>query len=389
MNAISNRIRFLIGVPEKYLAETDYSPEDLVLRHLCNLRSCLIENFTELNVEFRDNQKNIGEIEGIKQLVTTVRADNIKLSDHPGSLSRVIMEVNDEIAKRAELLFDDGEVPGEWLNNLFVIKDNSIDGVREVLRKYKKYRNVYPWQKYMNVNWALLEEEVRNQNVLFDDETLYNVLTILNTRKTTGVYDFIGQNQPIVVVDCENSDPQRLYNTLKPVLPLVRKIILINGTKGNMLWDEFVLFAQTQTKVEHVRIARLKEQKSLVDFQMVSQTCKEYYMNNARSFVFASSDSDIWALICAVPEADIFVISERCKSGDFLEDALTQQRIPFCYMEDQVADTTELMDSAMNREVAHFLAKGCDKRRAVLNAVSKLKVFPSEQEMNRLFEKEY
>ena len=58
-------------------------------------------------------------------------------------------------------------------------------------------------------------------------------------------------------------------------------------------------------------------------------------------------------------------------------------------MEDQVADTTELMDSAMNREVAHFLAKGCDKRRAVLNAVSKLKVFPSEQEMNRLFEKEY
>ncbi len=397
MNVISNRIRYLIGVPTKYLTETNYDQTDTEIRHLCILRSTIIANFTALNIEFRDNQKNIGDIDAIKELVKVVRADGNNLSDHPGSLSRVIMELNAAIASRIETIFPDNDddsesedaIPNEWLRRLFIMADNTIDGVREALRKYSNYKNVYPWQMYVNINFSSLEEEVRNQNIVFDDDTLLNVLKLVNQKRPWLLFDFIGVKQPVIVVDCENSDPQRLYNVLKPVFHWVQKVILINDTKGNMLWDEFVTFTRAQTKVEHIKIARLKEQKSLVDYKMVAKTCEEYYANKVRSFVLASSDSDIWALICSLPEAEIFVISEKCKSGDFLEDALTQKRIPYCYMDNMVPDTTELMDSAMDREVRHFLAKGCDKRRAVLNAISKLKIFPNQEDMDRFLNKEY
>lgn len=399
---LSLKIKYLIGVPSQYLNSCDSDlashPEWTVMRHLCSLRSKLIPEFTELNTEFREQQKPIGDINAIKELVETVRKDNIRLSDHPGSLSRVIMEVNNEIEYRIVDIFPDDDiaedeepsgVPMEWVRRLFIMQDNTIDGVRESLRKYKKYRNYYPWQMYMNVNFSLLEEDVRSKIIIANDRHLEYVLELLNKKRFWSIFDFVGVNCPVIVVDCENSDPQRLYSSLKPVLPWVNKIVLIDGTKTNMLWNEFVLFTQGTTKIAHIKTPRLKEQKSLVDYTMVAKTCEEYYVNNVRSFMLASSDSDIWALICSIPEANVFVAAERCKSGDFLEEALTQNHIPFAYMDDLVQDSTELMDSAMDREVPRFLAKGCDKKRAVLNAVSKLHIYPPESEMERLFNRDY
>lgn len=111
--------------------------------------------------------------------------------------------------------------------------------------------------------------------------------------------DFIGTNKDVVVVvDCENSDAQRLYDSWAFMKRFLRRIILVDDTHTNLMWDELVReYREADIPIEHDELPRLKEEKSLVDLRMVAKTCEEYYKNHVEHFILVTSDSDIWALI--------------------------------------------------------------------------------------------
>ena len=120
---------------------------------------------------------------------------------------------------------------------------------------------------------------------------------------------------------------------------------------------------------------------------MVAKTCEEFYKNDVKYFILVSSDSDLWALISSLPDAEIMVLAERCKSGDVFVETLTQHKIQRLFMEDIAEDSTELMDRVMHKEIDAVMAKSyIDVRRIVINAAQKLNLFLDKEVLDRYTE---
>ena len=178
---------------------------------------------------------------------------------------------------------------------------------------------------------------------------------------------------------------QRLYDSLDAVKGNLRKIILIDDTHTNLMWDELVReYREAGIIIEHDELPRLKEQKSLVDLRMVAKTCEEFYKNNVSHFILASSDSDIWALINSLPDADIMVLAEKCKCGDAFIEALTQHKIQRVFMEDVTAPSTSLMDRVMYKQIDKIMSKSfVDVRRIVISAAQNLNLFLDKETIDK------
>lgn len=377
-------IQFMLGVPEKYLPNMEKCSFLSKVRALCNLRSAIVGQFSEVNTA----HKNGDALTTIKETRNPAQMLAEKYNFTPNeqtSLSRIVMELNEAIDKEVNNVPTFENIPKEWVQELFHMPEgNTVEGVREAVKKFRKYSQSYPSRKYLNWDFAATPESLRAR--LFEsDASLLAMMRQQHANKAVQLFDFIGKSDKVdVIVDCENSDAQRLYNSLRVMLPHINKIIFVNDAHGNALWDEFERFAP-EVNIEHVKLNRLKEQKSLVDYTMVSKTFEEYYESDVRDFVLASSDSDIWALIMAIPTANVMVLSERCKSGDVLPNALTKSDIPFIFMEDVQTDSFEMMDAAMNRECTAQFAKTANWKKAVINSLKRLNIYPPEEKVQQYF----
>lgn len=189
-----------------------------------------------------------------------------------------------------------------------------------------RQQNKYPYQVY--INWSYMD----SGNILYNDKKFVSLLYEANEDYFTdlskvsdagnltkaGIYKFLDKSERVVVVvDCENSDPYKLYATLnnlnqEALLNKICKIILYDDIHTTSAWK--ILERFTQIPIEHVLIERIKENKSLVDIRLTTGTCREYYQNNVDSFILVSSDSGYWGLISAMPEVRFFVMveSEKC-----------------------------------------------------------------------------
>lgn len=175
-----------------------------------------------------------------------------------------------------------------------------------------------------------------------------------------GIYRFLEQsNRVAVVVDCENSDPYKLYATLKnlnqeALLNKICKIILYNDVHTATAWK--ILEKFTQIPIEHNLIERIKENKSLVDIRLTTGTCREHYTNNVDSFILVSSDSDYWGLISAMPEVRFFVMVETEKCGPAIKNALVDAGLQYCYIDDFcTGNSDEIKEAAVLSEVRRAL----------------------------------
>lgn len=382
------KLQFLIGVPSQYIDNFDTLNKGVMAetRKLCSLRSLIIANFTDINEQFR-NRVELRDIPATSRLVTDLLKYNIEIVN-AGSLSRNVIELNTLIDTRIEkIALGFKGIPQEWIQELFRMPNgDSVDGVRVAVRRYRQFKNFYPYQKYVNWPFAETPEEKRSKNIFGNDKELHAMLAEIHANKTSQLLDFVGvANDVVVVVDCENSDAQRLYNALSNVKHALRKIILIDDTHTNMMWDELVKeYKEAGIVIEHDELPRLKEQKSLVDLRMVAKTCEEFYKNQVSHFILASSDSDIWALINSLPDAEILVLAEKCKCGDVLIEALTQNNIKRVFMEDVSQDTTDLMDRIMHRQIDTMMSKNfIDVRRVVVNAAQKLNLFLEKETIDK------
>ena len=374
------KLQYLIGVPSQYIDNFDAlnKGELREIRKLCSLRSLIIDKFTEINEQFR-NYVQLADISITSRLVNDLAEMGIVIQN-AHSLSRNIIELNELIdARIVKVALGFKGIPREWICEMFHMPNgDEIDGVRTAVRKYRQYKNFYPYQKYINWPFAETPEEKRSKNIFGNDQDLHEMLAEIHSNKRTQLMDFIGTAKDVVaVVDCENSDAQRLYDSLAFMKRFLRKIILVDDTHTNLMWDELVReYRNEGVRVEHDELPRLKEQKSLVDLRMVAKTCEEYYKNHVEHFILVTSDSDIWALISSLPDADIMVLAERCKSGDLLLEALTQNHIPFVFMEDITEESTLLMDRIMRREIENQMSRSyIDVRRIVTTAAQKLNLY--------------
>ena len=204
----------------------------------------------------------------------------------------------------------------------------------------------------------------------------------------TCIYKFLDKSERVVVVvDCENSDPYKLYATLnnlnqEALLNKICKIILYDDIHTTSAWK--ILERFTQIPIEHVLIERIKENKSLVDIRLTTGTCREYYQNNVDSFILVSSDSDYWGLISAMPEVRFFVMVESEKCSPTIKNALINAGISYCYIDDfctgnsndiKVAavlrEVRQKLDQAFHLNVRDILDEACRATRADMTTAEK------------------
>lgn len=382
------KLQYLIGVPSQYIDSFDMLNKGLMAetRKLCSLRSLIIASFTDINEQFR-NGVQLADIPMTARLVSDIAKYDINIVNS-GSLSRNVIELNKLIDERIEkIALGFKGIPQEWIQEMFSMPaGDTIDGVRMAVRRYRQFKNFYPYQKYVNWPFAETPEEKRSKNIFGNDKDLHALLADIHANKKSKLIDFVGTaNDVVVVVDCENSDAQRLYDALRTVKGNLRKIILIDDTHTNLMWDEMVReYREAGVTIEHDELPRLKEQKSLVDLRMVAKTCEEFYKNNISHFILASSDSDIWALISSLPDAEIMVLAEKCKCGDVLIEALTQHKIQRLFLEDITVNSSELMDRIMHKQIEALMSKSyIDVKRTVIHAAQKLNLFLDKEVIDK------
>lgn len=377
---MSEKLLYLIGAPSQYIDNYDTLNKGVMAetRKLCSLRSVIIANFTDINEQFR-NHMPLEEISQTARLVADLTKYKLAIQNK-SSLSRNIIELNELIDARIEkIALGFKGVPQEWIQELFHMPNgDTIDGVKTAVRRYRQFKNFYPYQKYINWSFAETPDDVRTKNIFGNDKDLMNILQNAHQSKSPKLLQFIQNAEKLtVIVDCENSDAQRLYSAIEPVGAYINKVILVDDEHTNAIWDEVAHeFREAGIAVEHDQFPRLKEEKSLVDLRMVAKTCEEFYKNHVEHFILASSDSDIWALINSLPDANIMVLAEECKCGDVLIDALTQHNIQRIFMEDVADDSTDLMDRIMRRQIEKMMTKcQIDIKRLVINAAHHLNLY--------------
>lgn len=162
------KLQYLIGVPSQYIDNFDTLNKGIMAetRKLCSLRSLIIANFTDINEQFR-NRVQLADIPMTTRLVSDIAKYNIEIVNS-GSLSRNVMELNELIDARIEkIALGFKGIPQEWIRELFQMPNgDSVDGVRAAVRKYRQYKNFYPYQKYINFRFAETPEDKRSKNIL-------------------------------------------------------------------------------------------------------------------------------------------------------------------------------------------------------------------------------
>lgn len=251
-------------------------------------------------------------------------------------------------------LFEDW-INWNYIRDLFYIpKYQKANIMREEFAKYMANIEKYPFQMY--IYWQPSDVE----NIIFSDRKFLKILYEMHNDYFTdtskyrdaddetkcSIYEFLDKSEKTAVaVDCENSNPFKLYSVLKGLnveeLSKIEKITLYDDPHTTAGWDMLSKF--TNIPIEHYRIERIAEQKSLVDVCMTASVVKDFYQNGITSFIIVSSDSDFWGLIQSLPDAGFLVMYEYDKCGDAIKKALSEHGIYYCAIDDFCSAGTEEM----------------------------------------------
>ena len=379
--AIISKVAYLIGVPKRFFENEHSSPQmDVyqsmdrdknarIVRHLCVLRTAIEQNYGRIYRAFQYDLKNLHTLpEYIPQdSIQQLSADGIEVIKANYKPIQYIIDLNNQIANRInncrQLL--PIWLKWEYIRELFIMPNGSKEaGAKKAADEYYAHRSQYPYQVYMN--WPAGEQG----NIFYNDKKFVTLLyeihedyfsdmskvTDASLLTKEGIYRFLEQSKRCaIVVDCENSDPYKLYATLNnlnqnALLHKIAKIILYDDIHTTSAWD--ILSEFTEIPVEHEIIERVKENKSLVDIRLTTGTCREFFQNDTDSFILASSDSDYWGLIPAMPEARFLVLIEEDKCSPLIRKAMDDQGITYSYIDDFcTGNSNQIKEQAVLREV--------------------------------------
>lgn len=381
-----SKVAYLIGVPKK-IFEHEHEPPQMdwyeqmdrdqnarMIRNLCAVRSALLRNYKRVDQEIYYNLKNLHTLPDLipQASVTQLEQDGLSIVKANRRVNQYMIDLNTLICDRINTCKEWFPLWIKWdyIRPLFLIPKGTTEaGIKAALTDYGKKCRHFPYQVYLNWN---LEDE---GNVLYNDkkfvdllytshgELFFDVNKVMDAGDVTknSIYTFLEESiQTVLIVDCENSDPYKLYAVLrnlnKGYLSKVKKIILYDDPHTTNAWN--LLEQYVDIPIERELVERVKQGKSLVDIRLTAGTCKEFYANEVDSFVIVSSDSDYWGLISALPEARFLVMVEY---GSFAEDMrrkLEESRIPYCYIDDFcTGNAGALRTAALLHELERYLAR--------------------------------
>lgn len=380
---IISRVAYLIGVPIR-IFESEPEPPKLdiykkldankparIIRHLNIVKTDILHNYGRIKLSMQTEAKSIyGIPEYIpEQSLSQLSADGVPLSAARNVVD-CLTEINRIISDRINNCKDLFPIWLSWpyLKDIFITPDGlTKDGIAEAVRLYYTFRDLYPYQMY--INWLPTSEG----NILHSDQKFVELLycwhgdVFSDLSKVTdagvpiknGIYDFLDESKKaLIIVDCENSDPYKLCATLRHLdskaLEKISKIVLYDDVHSASAWA--ILENYISTPVEHIMIERVKKDKSLVDIRLTAGACKSYYEDNVDSFILVSSDSDYWGLISSLPSARFLVMVERDNISGSMREAMDSAGIFYCYLDDFYSgDGSDLKLNAIIHEVYRYL----------------------------------
>lgn len=357
---VTSLIAYLIGVKRENLMfyydnnpaglkERDNNENIRILRSLCKIRTNLLGNFLKTENAIKYDMKNLNTIDEFKDDIKILEKHEVYIVKSGCRVNKYIVIINESIIKYIDLcknLFPEW-IEWSYIRKMFLMPNGTKEEcIKDESLKFNGSRSFYPYGMY--INWSPVNEG----NILYNDKKFLNIIYEQNgkifiddnkvsdadNRIKTNIYDFIDKNEStVIVVDCENSDPFKLYSVLKNLNPeeinKVNKLILYddeNYTSG--AWKNFNRFINIP--VEHKQIDRLKDNKSLVDLRICGDMSAFFYRDNIASFIIVSSDSDYWAIISTLPDANFLVMIEYEKCGPDIKSALISRGIFYCSIDD-------------------------------------------------------
>lgn len=386
---IVSRAAYLAGT-EKYIFEKEQEPpkieiyEELndiltarIVRNLCRLRTALLKNYYGLSQTMQYQITNLDKLPQFIPfgIIEQLKQDGVEIIKVNYSIDNYLIDINGYIRKfitKCQNLFP---IWLDWayIKELFIMPEGDSErGIKKAENHFNAHPGVYPYQLYLN--WR---ED--NGNILYNDRKFVTLLYASHNKEfeklsyvtdagnltKEDVYTFLEKSKrAAIVVDCENSDPYKLYATLMSLetdkLRKIKKILLYNDEHAESTWAHLNKYIRRiiDVPIVHEMMLRINRGKSLVDMGLAVGTCREFYQNNIDSFIVVSSDSDYWALISTMPEACFLVMAERNKCGTALTHTLEVHKISYCYIDDFcTVCTTELKIDVVLEEVIQYLQK--------------------------------
>lgn len=380
---VVSKVGYLLGVPSEifergqldieHYQKMDQNKNARIIRGLCILRNNIEQNYSKINAAFRNDIKNLHTLpEYIDQnAIRRLAVDGIQIIKANYPLDRYVIDLNTQIANRIN---NCQSLLPIWLNwsyirSLFIMPNGTKpEGVKRAGNEYNAHRGDYPFQVYLNWGGS------RQGNILYNDKKFVSLLYEENEdyfqdmSKVTdagnlckdGIYTFLNRSQrAALVVDCENSDPYKLYAMLNnlnenALLEKIVKIILFDDVNASSAWD--VLGDFTKIPVEHIMLERVKQDKSFLDIRLSVGVCKEFYQNSIDSFLLASSDSDYWGLIPTLEDAHFLVLVEEEKVSGAIRRTMEDAGITYCYLDDFcTGNSNEIKEHALLKELRQRL----------------------------------
>ena len=418
-NDIVSKVGYLIGVPRQFFEkssdglsqeiyrELDGSRSARIIRNLCMLRTALIRNNGRIYRQMQSNMKNLHTLPDLvpQESLMQLEQDGISIVKSRVTLNQYNMEINRLISDRINNCQTIFPVWIKWayIRELFVMPKGTTEaGVKAGAAEYYEHKSSYPFGVYLN--WP----GSNNGNILYNDRKFvsllyevhedyfgdYQKVTNAGDRTRDDIYSFLElYDRTAIVVDCENSDPYKLYAMLnnldqEALLNRICKIMLYNDAHTATAWK--ILEQFTDIPIEHYMVERILENKSLVDVSLTAGTCREHYVNGTQAFILASSDSDFWALISSLPEADFLVMIEAEKCSPATKETLRNAGFHFCYLDNFCTGNSDAIQiQTLLSEVRNSLEQLChfNIEEVLANAYYAARVTMSTSEKNQFYDR--
>lgn len=385
---IVSNIAYLIGVrPQHFIYENDDPAKAAIfkklnddknariIRNLCIVRTAIERNVSKIvrkgKIEYtsfmfmpeyvpQDSVRALTE-DGVKFF----KKSNKRLAEHVIEINRVLSDRINNVKNYFPMWLN-----WQYVKSIFVTPEWLTEaGIKAAADNYFTNYNSFPYHCF--INWQASDDG----NILYNDRKFVKLLyeqhdetfdddskvSNVNAKVKGALFDFIKSSEKIdLIVDCENSDPFKLCATLQNIEQEYReklsKIILVDGDKTTPVWG--MLNAYITLPVEHMKIERVKAGKSLVDIRLTAKACQEFFQENVTSFLLASSDSDYWGLISALPDARFLVMAEHEKCGYDIKEAMKNNGIFYCFIDDFYSGESadELKKSVLLRSVNKYVS---------------------------------
>lgn len=415
---IISTVAYLIGV-QKHTFENDYDPPKLeiyvklernknarIVRNLCMLRTAIERNFRDISNAMNFEYKSIMSMPEYipSKIINQLYEDGVDIVKKRRKLVEHVIDINSVLSDRIN---NCKELFPMWLNwsylrEIFIMPNGlSEEGTKQAAETYYANKARYPYKCY--INWTPGE----HGNILYNDkkfvillykwhgDTFRDLSKVSNVGSETknSIYDFLDESKrTVMIVDCENSDPYRLCavldNLSSETISKITKIMLYDDVHTASAWGMLEDF--TAIPIEHIVTKRIKDNKSLVDMQLMGGAFNEFFRNSVDSFVLVSSDSDYWALISSLPEARFLVMIEHEKCSYQMKQALEEKNIFYCYIDEFYSgDSNDIKINALLKAMREYLNDNfaLNANEMLASALRSTRIFMSPAEKTQFYNK--